>query len=329
MYGYNVFHDDIMKNLIYNVKKGEHRHAYLFTGPKGVGRHLAAKLFAAALCCTSEKRQPCNECHACIGTKNDTNPDIVHIKPKEKKSITVEQAREIVADAYIKPLESANKVYIIDDAYDLNEATQNCLLKILEEPPEYVVFIIIAESEVQLLQTVLSRCTTIHFPTVTDDVIKKYIEENYPDSYDKSDLLISLSNGIPGEVDKILSDPDYYDLRSESFKKLISLMSEHKISAYTISEFLEDHKDDAEKIIDFWQSFLRDILIISEGGDKLIWNKDMQEEIKKIAFSIKPEFCVVALEQTILAKTMLRKYVNLHSLSLNLSFSIKKRLYKK
>ena len=91
--------------------------------------------------------------------------------------------------------------------------------------------------------------------------MKKYINEKYPDSADKSDLLISLSNGIPGEVDKILSDPDYYDLRAESFKKLIPLLSRYKISAYTVSEFLEDNKDNAEKIIDFWQSFLRDIMM--------------------------------------------------------------------
>lgn len=327
MYGYDIFHDDIMKDLIYNVRKGENGHAYLFVGPDGVGKHMAAKLFAAALCCTEKSRQPCNECHACIGTKCGTNPDIIYIKPTDKKSVTVEQAREIVTDAYIKPFESAKKVYIIDDASTVNESAQNCLLKILEEPPEFVVFIILAASETQLLQTVLSRCTSVHFPVVGNERMKKYINEKYPDSADKSDLLISLSNGIPGEVDKILSDPDYYDLRAESFKKLVPLLSRHKISAYTVSEFLEDNKDNAEKIIDFWQGFLRDIMMILDGNEKLICNVDMQEEIKNLAFKMKPNYPIVALEQTILAKTMLRRYVNLHSLALNLSFSIKNRLY--
>ncbi len=329
MYGYKIFHEELMKHLIDNAKKGEIRNAYLFTGPKGVGRHIAAKLFAAALCCTAKSRQPCNECHACIGTKHDTNPDIIYIKPTDKKSVTVNQTREIIADAYIKPLESARKIFIIDNAADVNEAAQNCLLKILEEPPEYVVFIIIAQSDTQLLQTVLSRCTAVRFPTVSDEIIKKYINEKYNYAAEKSDLLISLCGGIPGEVDNILSDPDYYDLRDESFKKLIQLMSKDKISAYAVSEFLDDHKDDAEKIIDFWQSFLRDIMMILDGNDTLIWNIDMQEEIKKIAFNIKPEYPIVALEQTILAKTMLKRYVNLHSLALNMSFSIKKKLYDK
>lgn len=329
MYGYEIFHNDIVTELINSVHKKENRQAYLFTGPEGVGRHIAAKLFANALVCENTAGAPCGACHACIGAKADTNPDIVYIRPTDKKTISAEQARGIVTDAYIKPMQSSKKVYIVEDGSLLNEFSQNCLLKILEEPPEYVVFIIIATSESVLLQTVLSRCTLVRFPAVSDRVMLDYIKKNYPENADRVKLLTGLSGGVPGRVDTILNDDEYMQLREESFKMLVPLLSSHRISAYTICEFLENNKERAEMIIDFWQSFLRDSMVIKNGSADLMVNIDMQEQIRNLALRMNDEMPIIALEQTILAKAMLRRYVNLHSLALNLSFSIKNKLYKK
>ena len=329
MYGYEIFHNDILTELINSVHNGENRQAYLFTGPEGVGRHNAAKLFANALVCSNTKTAPCGTCAACVGAKNDTNPDIAYIRPTDKKTVSAEQAREIVADAYKKPFESEKKVYIVEDGSVLNEFAQNCLLKILEEPPEYVVFIIIAPSETVLLQTVLSRCTVVRFPTVTEDVMLDYIKNKYPEKIGSAKLLSALSGGVPGNVDAILSDEEFASLRMQSLKMMIPLMSSHRISAYTVCDFLEENKEKAEQIIDFWQSFLRDVLIIKNGSANLIVNHDLQEQLKNLAIKMPDNFPIIALEQTIRAKTMLRRYVNLHSLGLNLSFSIKNRLYKR
>ncbi len=327
MYGYETFHDNIIKELINTVHKGKNRQAYLFVGPEGVGRHEAANLFAASLVCNNTETAPCGKCQSCIGAKSRTNPDIVYIEPTDKTVISAEQARSIVSDAYIKPFESKKKVYIINDGAKLNDFSQNCLLKILEEPPEYVVFIIIATSESVLLQTVLSRCTLVRFPVVSKDVSKNFIQSNYPDYINQADLLYSLSSGLPGVIKTIIDNPDYDDLRRESFKMLIPLMSRHRISAYDICNFLEQNKDNAELIIDFWQGYLRDIMLIQNGNERLVVNNDMQDELKNLASKMKDNFPIIALEQTILAKTMLKRYVNLHNLALSLSFSIKKRLY--
>ena len=327
MYGYDVFHENIIKEIINTIKNGTSKHAYLFVGAEGVGKRVAARLVANAFACENKEYTPCTKCRACVGAKADTNPDIQYIRPTDKKSITVEQAREIIASAYVKPMESEKKVYIIEDASLLGDATQNCLLKILEEPPEYVVFIIISSSESFLLQTVLSRCTTVYFPSVDDNTLNDYIKKNYPDDIEKSELLISLSQGIPGEIDKILNDPDYDDIRHQSFKNLVPLLSRHKISAYKIAEFLENNKDRAEEILDFWQSFLRDIMVIKNSDERLVKNIDLQEDLKNLSNRMNDNIPIVALEQLILAKTMLKRYVNLHVLALHLSFSIKNRLY--
>lgn len=327
MYGYEIFHDEILKELINTVHSGENAQAYLFSGPEGVGLSEAADLFAAALVCENSKTAPCGNCPACIGAKKHTNPDIIYVKPTDKKVVSAEQAREIVADAYIRPFESSKKVYIIPDASKLNEFAQNCLLKILEEPPEYIVFIIISTGEAALLQTVLSRCTAVRFPAVDKSTAKKYIDTHYPEYSDKSELLYSLTSGAPDEIKKIIENPDYEAIRSESFKMLVPLMSRHKISAYTVCEFMENNSDNAALIIEFWQGFLRDIMLIQSDCSHLIINTDLQEELKNLSFKMKNNFPIVALEQTILAKSMLDRYVNLHTLALSLSFSIKKRLY--
>ena len=329
MYGYEIFHDDIVTELINSVHKKESRQAYLFTGPEGVGRHIAARLFANALVCDNVSGAPCGVCKACIGAKADTNPDIVYIRPTDKKTISAEQARGIVADAYIKPMESNKKVYIVEDGSLLNEFAQNCLLKILEEPPEYVVFIIIATSESVLLQTVLSRCTLVRFGAVADKQLLEYIIKHYPENKDRAKLLAGLCEGIPGRVDTIINDEGYMQLREESFKMLVPLLSSHRISAYTICDFFEKHKERAELIIDFWQSFLRDAMIIKNASPDLMVNIDMQEQLKNLALRMNDRMPIIALEHTILAKAMLRKYVNLHSLALYLSFSIKNEIYLK
>lgn len=327
MYGYEIFHKDILKELINSVHTKQNAQAYLFVGAEGVGMEQAAELFAASLVCENQLNSPCLNCHACIGARSKTNPDIVYIKPTDKKVISAEQARSIVSDAYVKPFESQKKVYIIKDGSKLNDFAQNCLLKVLEEPPEYVVFIIIAASESFLLQTVLSRCTLVRFPSVDKKEMKKYIKNNYPEHIEQADLLYSLAYGTPGNIKKIIENPDYEYLRKESFKMLVPLMSRHKISAYKIAEFLENNSDNTELIIDFWQSFLRDIMLIQNNSKSLILNTDMQEDISNLAFKMKENFPIVALEQINIAKEMLSRYVNLHILSLSLSFSIKNRLY--
>lgn len=327
MYGYDIFHEKIMKNLIDTIHNGESSHAYLFIGPEGVGKSKAARLFSAALTCVSPNSAPCGTCHACIGAKSGTNPDIIYIKPEEKKSISVEQTRKIVADAYLKPFESNKKVYIFEDASLLNEFAQNSLLKILEEPPEYITFIILSTGETELLQTVVSRCTLVNFPTVSDKCIEDYIKNTYPDSLSEIKLLTALSSGIPAEVDKIIADPDYSLLREESFKMLAPLLSSHKISAYTVADFLENHKEKADVIISMWQGFLRDISFIKSGWEELVINKDMQKELSSLASRVTERHPIIALEQTIRSRMMLKRNVNLHVLALNLSFSIKKRLY--
>lgn len=151
-----------IRQSLENVLK-EHRlpHAVLIDGDEGTGKHTLADYISVSAVCSGEEI-PCGECKNCRLAMANNHPDIIRISPlKSKKSISVEQIRELISDAYIKPHTSAKKVYIIDPANALTEQCQNTLLKILEEPPARAMFILIAESKAAFLETVISRCTVL------------------------------------------------------------------------------------------------------------------------------------------------------------------------
>ena len=180
MYGYDIFHDKLAEGLISNVRRGNPPHAYIFEGESGLGRYETARLFAAALAC-GEENAPCGHCNACVSAKSDTNPDIMTVEPEEKrKTIGAERMRALITDAYTKPFLSKRKIYIFRDAQIITEQAQNAFLKLLEESPEYAVFIILAQNADLLLQTVRSRCVIVRFPALSSEKMRRYIEKLSP-----------------------------------------------------------------------------------------------------------------------------------------------------
>lgn len=327
MYGYEVFHEEIMNTLIDSVHRGTCGHAYLFVGEQGLGRHAAADLLAAALVCETPKTAPCGTCDGCVQAKSGSNPDIVHVQTGDKKSIGVETIRELSKDAYIRPFAAPKKVYILEDADSMTEQAQNGFLKLLEEPPAYAVFILIAQNDASLLQTVLSRCTTVRFAPVSRSVITQYIRAKYPEEEERISFLTRYARGNPGAVDRVIAMPDFEMLRKASAEKLPALLSKHMLSAYAVADFLEEHKEEAELILDFWVDFLRDALMLSEETPELMLNQDLQETPKKIADAFDAKNIISALECVMQGKQMLKKSVKLQAICLNMSFSIKKQLY--
>lgn len=324
MYGYSgIYHDNLMKRLIDSVRRGQNSHAYIFEGARGLGKTNCAKLFAAALTCTGETA-PCGKCPSCIQAKADTNPDITHITlPKDRKTIGVEQIREIVSDAYIKPFEAPRKVYIIHHGDALTEQAQNSFLKILEEPPSYAVFIIIATSSAPLLQTVLSRSVLIRFAELCESDMLKYISEKYPGEAERAPFLAKYSRGVPAAADEVIASEKFQPLRLSAFSVLDLLLSQKKIDAYDVVDFLELNKADADLVLDFWSDFLRDMLFVRCAATESIINSDMVSEIERKSANVSDITIVKALEAIIHMRELLRRYINFRAAALNLALKVK------
>lgn len=316
MYGYDVFHEELMKNLIESVHTGVCSHAYIFEGKSGLGKRQCARLFAAALTCTDSAIAPCGACHNCIEAKADTNPDIVYVRPKkDKKSIGADDMRELEEDVIIKPFNSKRKVYIIEDGLLLTEAAQNVFLKTFEEPPEYAVFIILIDDAENLLQTIRSRFTLIHFPNVSDSQVENYIRNKYPDE-ERVDFLVKYCGGVPGVADIVINDEGFDSLRNDALEKLFLMFSSDKRNAFLIEKYFEENKDNAVKILEFWLSFLRDVLLMQTGASTEIINIDKREELRKIASKINPECIVRLAEKVVTSEKMLARYVNIKAMAM-------------
>lgn len=132
-------------------------HAYLISGPAGSGKRTLSRLLAAAMVCTGEGEAPCGICPGCKKALGGIHPDIM-VLGEEDKEITVGQARTVRSDAYIRPNEGERKVYLLEEADQMNPSAQNAMLKLLEEGPAYAAFLLLAENAGGLLQTVRSRC---------------------------------------------------------------------------------------------------------------------------------------------------------------------------
>lgn len=137
-------------------------HAYIISGPPGSGKHALADRLAAAYVCSGAGEKPCGVCSGCRKAKGNIHPDIIRLTiPEGKQNILVEQVRRLRADAYVRPNEAERKVFLIEDAQAMNENAQNALLKVLEDGPGYLSFLLLTENPQQLLPTIRSRCEVL------------------------------------------------------------------------------------------------------------------------------------------------------------------------
>ena len=172
-----IGNDEIKEELKKTINTKKIANSYIFSGIEGIGKRQFAREFAKNIMCL--QGGDCKDtCESCKKFEEKSNPNYEEINSNEYKKdiITIDQIREkIVNKAYEKPIISNKKVYVINDADKMNEPAQNALLKTLEEPPQYVVIILIVSNDNAILPTIKSRCVIVKFNSLTNDEIKKII----------------------------------------------------------------------------------------------------------------------------------------------------------
>lgn len=184
-------------------------HSYMFVGNDGIGKKLTAMQFAKMILCEDyNSGEECNRCKSCIEFDSNNNPDFNIIEP-DGKIIKIEQIRELQTKIIEKPIISSKKVYIIDNAHLMTKEAQNCLLKTLEEPPEYIVIILIVSNESRILTTIKSRCMKVNFENINDDEVRKFLQ-NECGVENISSSILRLCNGSIGRCFQIKERLDDY-----------------------------------------------------------------------------------------------------------------------
>ncbi len=252
---------DTVARLSSMLESGRVPHAFIFEGDKGTGRKTLAAMLARALACTGEHK-PCGECECC---RIKENPDIVTVLP-EKASITVDQIRSVRDEAYILPNQSDKRVFIIPDANLMNEQAQNALLKVFEEPPKSVAFILTCEYSGQLLSTVVSRAAVFKLSPPDIKSACDYIAENYPD-YEKSAVsdAVRTSSGNIGVALSVLAGGDKTDITAREILSVIGERSE--LSLMKALTVLEKDRPLAKAVLLRMNELLTDALTVKSGAD--------------------------------------------------------------
>ncbi len=180
---------------IKKILNGHLFHAYLIEGPKGSGKHTLADIITTALVCDGEEK-PCGKCRQCYKVREKCHPDIIDIP----NNIPVEDLRELLADIVLTPNDATHKVYRIDGAEKLHEKAQNLLLKTLEEPPEYAVFVLLSDTKEGVLETVRSRCQILATSPLQEELIRQHFVKTYGEYNEKARNAALLSAGFLGKA---------------------------------------------------------------------------------------------------------------------------------
>lgn len=194
----------LKQRLSASFDRGRTSHCYLLCGPVGSGKRTLAAIMAAALQCT-QGSVPCGHCSQCRKVMGGNHPDVITVDDPDKKTVTVDMIRQARSDAFIRPNEGKKKVYLIPRAQDMNEAAQNALLKVMEEPPPYGVFLLLADNAEKLLPTVRSRCAELRLEPVPKAQALQWLAQTHPDrSRDDLEAAYLRSGGYLGQARQLL-----------------------------------------------------------------------------------------------------------------------------
>lgn len=267
-----VGNNNIKQMLQKTVELQNVSHSYLFVGIDGIGKKLIAKEFAKMIMCLEENKY-CNKCKSCIEFDSNNNPDFIYIEP-DGNNIKIEQIRQMQSKVIEKPIISNKKVYIINDAQNMTVEAQNCLLKTLEEPPEYITIILIASNENNLLSTIKSRCTIIHFDKIENKELKEYAT-NAIGINNINENIINIFQGSIGKAIRLKDKLDIY----ENIENIIKNMdNKNIIDILNSSEILYKSKDEIEEILEYIN-----VILLNQSKQNIKYVKciDIVEDTKK------------------------------------------------
>ena len=252
---------DRMEQLMRSVQAGRIVHALLLVGPHGSGKRTMARLFAQATVCTGADR-PCGVCPACKRFENGTHPDIHYLRP-EKKSIGVDEVRELIDVLALRPYEGVRHIAIIEQAEKMTPSAQNALLKTLESPSGEVMFFLITDAPGALLPTIVSRCQTVRFTDLSVEDCAKVLERRGIDPARAAELA-GMAQGSVGRALEIQQDGEYRALREKVLKSLEALGDRASVAGAATP--LEEGKGQESGMLDIMELWARDLMAVQSGA---------------------------------------------------------------
>ena len=251
----------LKENLTGSLSRGRISHFYLISGPEGSGKHTLARLLAAAIQCR-EADKPCCRCSACRKVLENNHPDVITVDDPEHKTVAVRIVREAREDVFIRPNEADHKIYLFPQ--ELGIEGQNALLKILEEPPRYGVFLLLTDNPDKLLPTVRSRCTELALRALPEDVLCKALAREFPESAAEDIRAAAVrSGGWLGQAKKLLQG-EAVPPQTESFVQAFA-RRDPLLLTQTLAPMEKWKRDQLVPILESWIALTENALASRAG----------------------------------------------------------------
>ena len=275
-----IGHEDIINMLQVMLKTGRIPHSLLFVGPAGIGKGMVANVLAAALLCHDADSRPCGKCLSCAQLEQKVHPDLLVVRP-EGRTIKIEQIRAVQHEMSLAPYTGRYKVCIIEEAETMTKEAANSLLKVLEEPPGDVVFILVSAARYRLLQTIISRCRLLSFqPIVCKQLAEALIAKGF--AAEQAKVAARLSSGRMGTALNILL-PDGLVLRDMAMEIVRRIPVEGMSLVWDLTARISRlERNELLALLKFLTYIFRDILLIAAGQTgEMLYNTDLAGELAR------------------------------------------------
>jgi DNA polymerase-3 subunit delta' len=313
-------HEALVEGFRRAVRRGRLAHAYLFTGPPGVGKRLFAVELAKALLCERPpaELESCDACAACVQVEAGTHPDFYPAaRPPEALEFPIELMRQLCGSFALKSARGRGKVVLVDDADDLNEESANCFLKTLEEPPPRSVLILIGSSPDRQLPTIVSRCQVVRFAPLPPELVDELLRARGVEDAALRGRLVRLSGGSPG-LAEALAEPALWEFRQEFLAGLLRTPVDPVALSRRWQEFVESagkesaaQRRRAQVVIRLVVDYLDDALAVSLEAEPRRSGPEDRPALEALARRVGSDGLLALLERCLEADVQVDRRVQL------------------
>jgi len=255
-----------IKALFRDLKSGRVKHAYLFTGPDGVGKHTTALAFARSIFCGEPlpDGDSCGQCRSCRLMDHGNHPGLYPLGPDEKKSIRIDVIREVQHQLGLKLSGDTHRVILMNQAGQMTTDAANCLLKSLEEPPQGTIFLLVADGTAGLPETIISRTQTVYFGPLSEGTVADLAVSELGLPAERAGLAARLSGGSIGDLSaRILRLEEAQEWLN--LQELLNGLKDRETAWYGLAARLEK-LDSLEDLLNSWTRQIRENLVARVSG---------------------------------------------------------------